>query len=102
MFTIALIAVILAAGLYLFVPAVHTALVNAYKAANDDLNKLKADSEALLARFEGHAKAQQAAATNLQAAATVAQTNASAATSVASALKTTVAAIPPAATPAAK
>lgn len=89
-------------GLYVFVPAVHTALANAYKTASDDLDKIAVDAKALVARVESHGKAQQAAATNLQAAATTAQTNATAATEAAAALKTVVAAIPPAATPAAK
>ena len=100
--TLLIVAGVIVAGLYFFVPAVHTALVNAYKTATDDLNKIKVDAEALVTRIENHGKAQQAAATNLQAAATTAQANATAATTTAAALKTVVASVPPAAVPAAK
>lgn len=94
---LALVAVVVIAGLYFLVPAVHTALVNAFNAARDSLDKIVADGEALVTRLEAHAKHQTAAAaTHVTAAAahttaaTTAANNAANASAAASSLKVLV------------
>lgn len=88
------LAAVVIAGLFTFVPEVHTAIVNAYKTASDDLDKIAADGKALVARLEGHAAAQSTAAADLAsgaaaltAASNTATTNAQVASSAAVTLK---------------
>lgn len=80
-------------GLWLFVPAAHTAILNAWTAGRDDLTKLETSAAALVKRLEGHAAAQAQAATDLSKAAAVASSNASVASTAASAAKSALSAL---------
>lgn len=53
-----IVAAVVIGGLYLFVPAVHTAVINAWKTARDDLDKIAADGQAIVTRLENHAQLQ--------------------------------------------
>ena len=96
-----LVVAVVIVGLYFFVPAFHTALLNAFNVARDSLEKIVADGEALVARLESHAKAQTAAAAShtaaLQAHTVLAQNaanNASTASAAASNVKSAIAISP--------
>lgn len=92
-----LVAAVVVGGLYVFVPKVHTALLNAWTVARDDLDKLSADGKALVARFEAHAASESAKASAAQTVVTNSTANASAASSAAAAIKTVVSSTPAAA-----
>ena len=78
-----IVAAVVVAGLYIFVPQVHTALLHAWTVARDDLEKIKADGETLVKRLEAHATKQTAAAAVHTEAAAVSTAAASVATETA-------------------
>lgn len=93
-----IVAAVIVVGLFLFVPSAHQPILNAFKTAVDDLDKINTDAKALLSRVEGHAAAQTSAADDhtkaaavFTAAAATATTNAATALKAAEAIKAVVA-----------
>lgn len=96
--TLLIVAAVTVVGLFVFVPSAHQPILNAFKTAVDDLDKINADAKALLNRLEGHSAAQESAAVDLTkaaavstAAAATATANAGVAAAAAAALKTILA-----------
>lgn len=70
-------------GVYVFVPSTRAEISKAWTTAKDDLDKLYADGEALVKRYEAHAVKQTAVVAAKTAEAQAAQTAASVASTVA-------------------